>query len=240
MGYGRRVAGTKKLFAALTRRGPHRVLRGDLAFAGLPGVVYTPESGFNLPGVAFGHEWLTAVDRYAGTLEHLASWGIVAAAPDTETRRRAVGAEPGVRPGHHARHHRRCAAGRREDQRAPHQARRGRARVRRVGGGVRRGRACPGEAEGCGRGVPDGHQAARRGGRRDAEGARSDAHRPRRSACRCASNAVELARRLGRLRRCGIVEQGRSPAGWSRGADWPGWSGCRAPTAAPRRWCGRC
>ncbi len=84
MGYGRQVASTKKLFAALKRRGPHRVLRGDLAFAGLPGVVYTPESGFNLPGVAFAHEWLTSAERYEGTLEHLASWGIVAAAPDTE------------------------------------------------------------------------------------------------------------------------------------------------------------
>ena len=79
------MAKTKKLFAALTRRGPHRVLRGDLAFAGLPGIVYTPESGMNLPGVAFGHDWLTAADRYSGTLEHLASWGIVAAAPGTET-----------------------------------------------------------------------------------------------------------------------------------------------------------
>src|SRR3954452_12074925 len=78
------VASTKKLFTALTRRGPHRVLRGDLAFAGLPGVVYTPESGMNLAGVAFGHDWLAGVDRYEGTLEHLASWGIVAAAPDTE------------------------------------------------------------------------------------------------------------------------------------------------------------
>ncbi|MHA3023446.1 dienelactone hydrolase family protein [Mycobacterium sp. BMJ-28] len=78
------MAKTKKLFAALTRRGPHRVLRGDLAFAGLPGVVYTPESGLGLPGVAFAHDWLTSAARYAGTLEHLASWGIVAAAPDTE------------------------------------------------------------------------------------------------------------------------------------------------------------
>ncbi|OPE55356.1 hypothetical protein BV510_05500 [Mycolicibacterium diernhoferi] len=84
MGYGQRVAKTKQLFAALTRRGPHRVLRGDLAFAGQPGVVYTPESGLNLPGIAFGHDWLTGTDRYSGTLEHLASWGIVAAAPDTE------------------------------------------------------------------------------------------------------------------------------------------------------------
>ena len=79
------MARTKKLFKALTRRGPHRVLRGDLAFAGLPGVVYTPESGMNLAGVAFGHDWLAGVDRYYGTLEHLASWGIVAAAPATET-----------------------------------------------------------------------------------------------------------------------------------------------------------
>lgn len=78
------MASTKKLFSALTRRGPHRVLRGDLAFAGQPGVVYTPESGMNLAGVAFGHEWLAGVERYEGTLEHLASWGIVAAAPDTE------------------------------------------------------------------------------------------------------------------------------------------------------------
>lgn len=84
MSYRHRVASTKKLVAALTRRGPHRVLRGDLAFAGLPGVVYTPESGLNLAGVAFGHDWLTPAGGYARTLEHLASWGIVAAAPDTE------------------------------------------------------------------------------------------------------------------------------------------------------------
>src|ERR1700757_942720 len=84
LSYGSPMAGTRKLFSALTRRGPHRVLRGDLAFAGMPGVVYTPDSGFNLPGVAFGHDWLTGVARYSGLLEHLASWGIVAAAPDTE------------------------------------------------------------------------------------------------------------------------------------------------------------
>jgi dienelactone hydrolase len=78
------VARIRKLVAALSRRGPHRVLRGDLAFAGLPGVVYTPEAGLNLPGVAFGHDWLTGTARYRGLLEHLASWGIVAGAPDTE------------------------------------------------------------------------------------------------------------------------------------------------------------
>ena len=46
----------------------------------------TPRSrGLNLAGVAFGHDWLAGADRYEGTLEHLASWGIVAAAPATET-----------------------------------------------------------------------------------------------------------------------------------------------------------
>lgn len=78
------MARTRKLVATLSRRGPHRVLRGDLAFAGLPGVVYTPEEGLNLPGVAFGHDWLTGTARYANLLEHLASWGIVAGAPDTQ------------------------------------------------------------------------------------------------------------------------------------------------------------
>jgi dienelactone hydrolase len=78
------MARTRSPFSKLTRRGPHRVLRGDLAFAGIPGVVYTPASGYHLPGVAFGHDWLTDSDNYGGTLEHLASWGIVAAAPDTQ------------------------------------------------------------------------------------------------------------------------------------------------------------
>ena len=78
------MARIRKLVAALSRRGPHRVLRGDLAFAGLPGVVYTPEAGLNLPGIAFGHDWLTPSGRYSGLLEHLASWGIVAGAPDTQ------------------------------------------------------------------------------------------------------------------------------------------------------------
>jgi len=78
------VARIRKLVAALNRRGPHRVLRGDLAFAGLPGVVYTPETGLNLPAVAFGHDWLAGAARYSRLLEHLASWGIVAGAPDTQ------------------------------------------------------------------------------------------------------------------------------------------------------------
>lgn len=47
-------------------------------------MVYTPESGLNLPAVAFGHDWVTPVSHYRRLLEHLASWGIVAAAPNTE------------------------------------------------------------------------------------------------------------------------------------------------------------
>lgn len=78
------MAGARSVFKALTRRGPHKVLHGDLAFAGVAGSVYTPESGFNLPAVVFGHDWLTGAGKYRATLEHLASWGIVAAAPDTE------------------------------------------------------------------------------------------------------------------------------------------------------------
>lgn len=83
MRYRHRVASIKRLYTTLTRPGPHRVLRGDLAYAGLAGVVYTPASGYRFPAVAFGHDWLTGADRYAGLLEHLASWGMVAAAPDT-------------------------------------------------------------------------------------------------------------------------------------------------------------
>lgn len=78
------MARKRRLFSTLTRRGPHRVLRGDLGFAGIPGVVYTPASGYHLPGIAFGHDWMTDAENYTGTLEHLASWGVVAAAPDTQ------------------------------------------------------------------------------------------------------------------------------------------------------------
>ena len=78
------MARTRKLFSTLTRGGPHRVLRGDLGYAGIPGIVYTPAAGLGLPGVAFGHDWLTGADHYAETCEHLASWGIVTAAPDTQ------------------------------------------------------------------------------------------------------------------------------------------------------------
>ncbi|WP_137725419.1 dienelactone hydrolase family protein [Prescottella subtropica] len=74
----------ESLVSKLSKRGPHRVLRGDLALAGQPGAVYTPAEGFNLPAVAFAHDWMAGAANYAGTLEHLASWGIVAAAPGTE------------------------------------------------------------------------------------------------------------------------------------------------------------
>ncbi|MGN2641552.1 dienelactone hydrolase family protein [Nocardia takedensis] len=77
-------ASVKSLLSTLTSRGPHHVLRGNLAIAGQPGVVYTPETGKNLPAIAFAHGWLTGASRYRELLEHLASWGFVVAAPDTE------------------------------------------------------------------------------------------------------------------------------------------------------------
>lgn len=75
----------KKQLSKLSKRGPHRVLVGDLSYAGIPGKVYTPAEGNGIPGIAFGHDWMTPVKRYHHTLKHLASWGIAVAAPDTET-----------------------------------------------------------------------------------------------------------------------------------------------------------
>lgn len=75
------MRGAKDAVEQLSRPGPHTVLRGDLGMVGLPGVVFAPEEGLGLPAVAFGHDWLQPPERYAGLLRHLASWGIVAAAP---------------------------------------------------------------------------------------------------------------------------------------------------------------
>ncbi|GGS23458.1 MULTISPECIES: dienelactone hydrolase family protein [Actinokineospora] len=74
-----------RLLDELSRPGPYEVLRGDLALVGLPGAVFTPRTGLNLPAIAFGHGWLQPVERYRGLLRHLASWGIVTAAPATQS-----------------------------------------------------------------------------------------------------------------------------------------------------------
>ncbi|EQD84168.1 chlorophyllase-like protein [Saccharopolyspora erythraea NRRL 2338] len=74
----------KKALEELSRRGPHEVLHGDLAVVGLPGIVCTPREGLGLPAVAFGHGWLQPPRRYLGLLRHLASWGVVVAAPGTQ------------------------------------------------------------------------------------------------------------------------------------------------------------
>lgn len=73
----------KDALQQLSRPGPHTVLRGDLGMVGTPGVVFAPEEGLGLPAVAFGHDWLQPVERYTDLLRHLASWGIVAAAPSS-------------------------------------------------------------------------------------------------------------------------------------------------------------
>ena len=64
-------------------RGPHRVAIGDLAPAGMPGLIFAPTSGRRLPIVAVGHGWLQPADRYADTMRYLASWGIIVVAPNT-------------------------------------------------------------------------------------------------------------------------------------------------------------
>lgn len=67
----------------LSQPGPCPVLRGNLGMVGIPGVVFAPEEGLGLPAVTFGHDWLQPAERYADLLRHLASWGIVAAAPSS-------------------------------------------------------------------------------------------------------------------------------------------------------------
>lgn len=74
----------KQLLTELSHPGPHEVLRGNLALVGLPGVVFTPRRGLGLPAIAFGHGWLQPTGSYRGLLHHLASWGVVAAAPATQ------------------------------------------------------------------------------------------------------------------------------------------------------------
>src|SRR5699024_696246 len=70
-------ANLKKHLAQLSKRGPHRVLVGDLAYAGLPGKVYAPAEGNSVPAIAFGHDWMKSVRTYHATLRHLASGCIV-------------------------------------------------------------------------------------------------------------------------------------------------------------------
>ena len=64
-------------------RGPNRVAIGDLAPAGLPGLIFAPTSGRRCPIVAFGHGWLQSADKYSDTMRYLASWGIIVVAPNT-------------------------------------------------------------------------------------------------------------------------------------------------------------
>ncbi|WP_026919406.1 alpha/beta hydrolase [Gordonia shandongensis] len=72
----------EKLCKELARRGPYKVDRGDLGIVGMSGPVYAPRTGRDLPAVAFGHGWMLGSARYRDLLWHLASWGIVVAAPD--------------------------------------------------------------------------------------------------------------------------------------------------------------
>jgi dienelactone hydrolase len=78
------VRNAREAVARLSERGPHEVLRGDLGMVGVPGVVFAPTEGLGLPGIAFGHDWLQPVSRYGDLLRHLASWGVVVVAPDSQ------------------------------------------------------------------------------------------------------------------------------------------------------------
>lgn len=69
----------------LARRGPHKVLRGNLGVVGMRGQIFTPATGRRLPAVAFGHTWLAGSERYRDLLYHFASWGFVTVAPDSNT-----------------------------------------------------------------------------------------------------------------------------------------------------------
>lgn len=71
-----------KLIKGLARRGPHEVLSGGLEIVGVNGRVYAPAAGDGLPAIAFGHGWMADIARYRDLLYHLASWGIVVAAPN--------------------------------------------------------------------------------------------------------------------------------------------------------------
>lgn len=52
---------------------------------GIPGKVYTPAKVKAGPGLVFVHDWMKNVSAYHRTLRHLASWGFVVIAPDSET-----------------------------------------------------------------------------------------------------------------------------------------------------------
>ncbi|MEO7127026.1 MAG: alpha/beta hydrolase [Nakamurella sp.] len=68
----------------LGHRGPNEVVSGDLTEIGVRGIVFAPHTGPRCAAVVFGHGYLQPAERYVDTLRFLASWGFVAAAPDTE------------------------------------------------------------------------------------------------------------------------------------------------------------
>lgn len=74
----------KQLLTILSRRGTVDVRRGDLGFAGVPGRVLTPASGLSLPAVVFAHDWLSSSADTPELVRHLASWGFVVLAVDSE------------------------------------------------------------------------------------------------------------------------------------------------------------
>lgn len=75
----------KQQISKFSHRGPEEVLVGDLDYVGIPGKVYTPSKVKAGPGLVFVHDWMCGISTYHRTLRHLASWGFVVIAPNTET-----------------------------------------------------------------------------------------------------------------------------------------------------------
>lgn len=79
------AASLKKQLTDLSYRGDHRVMEGDLGFTGMPGLLCAPDGVLGAPAIVFGHHWGVSAHAYRETLIHLASWGFVVVAPDTQT-----------------------------------------------------------------------------------------------------------------------------------------------------------
>ena len=190
----------------------------------------------NLAGVAFGHDWLAGAGRYHGTLEHLASWGIVAAAPDTET-----GLAPSVL-------NLAFDLGTTLDIIAGVRLGTGKISVHPTKLGVV-GHGFGGSAAVfTAAGMPDRLKAAAAlfptvthpPAEQPAAGLRvpgmiltTQTEGP------TSGRTPRTCRRHGGPPRCARSPRS-SPAGWPRDSGWRAWSGCPAPTAAPRRWSAGC
>lgn len=71
----------KKLVSDLSHIGPKRVMRGDLADAGLQGVIFAPAGRTPAPTAIVIADWMTPLSAYHELARHLASWGVACVVP---------------------------------------------------------------------------------------------------------------------------------------------------------------